>query len=53
MRCCHCDENIKDRGANRKKVNGVWMHKVCPADAGKNRARKKEKRNARKDIANN
>lgn len=46
MKCYLCGENIKDRGANRKKVKGSWIHKMCPAEAARRKARKKEKKNA-------
>ena len=49
MKCYLCDENIKDRGPNRKKSGGVWIHKLCPAEAARRKAKRKEKRNAKKD----
>lgn len=30
MICPICLYNIKDKGGNRKKSGGVWVHKKCP-----------------------
>jgi len=30
MKCFICDKNIKDKSPNRKKVEGQWIHKICP-----------------------
>jgi len=49
MKCYLCNENMKDRGANRKKVDGVWIHKLCPVEAARRKTKKKEKQNGKKD----
>jgi len=46
MKCYLCGENMKDRGPNRKKVDGIYIHKMCPAEAARRKARRKEKKNA-------
>ncbi len=53
MECYLCGENLKIRGANSKKVASIWIHKLCPAEAARRRAKKKEKRNARKNFTDN
>lgn len=32
MKCPNCYEGFKVKGANRKKIRGVWAHKGCPRD---------------------
>lgn len=46
MRCYLCGESMRVRSANRKKVAGVWMHKMCPTEVARRKIRKKEKKNA-------
>lgn len=53
MKCYLCGEGMRVKGANRKKAGGVWIHKLCPAEAARRRAKKKEKQNAEKDLVNN
>lgn len=43
MKCYLCGENMKIRGANSKKVAGIWIHKMCPAEAARRKERKNKK----------
>ena len=43
MKCYICGEGIRVKGANRRKVNGVLMHKLCPVESARRKAKKKEK----------
>lgn len=44
MKCYLCGENMRIRGANSKKVAGIWVHKLCPAEAAKRKGRNKAKK---------
>jgi len=41
LKCFICGENIKTHGPNAKKVEGRWIHKVCPNEI----QRRKDKNN--------
>jgi len=43
MKCYLCGEGMKVRGANRKKVAGVWIHKMCPIERARRKLRKLKK----------
>lgn len=43
MKCYVCGEGMRVKGANVKKVGGVLVHKLCPAEAARRKARKKKK----------
>jgi hypothetical protein len=32
MKCFNC--NLKVSGGNKRKIQGVWMHKRCPGQKG-------------------
>jgi len=53
MRCYLCKENMRVKGANSKKVDGIWIHKLCPAEAARRKEKRNEKKNKRRDLANN
>lgn len=48
MKCYLCGENFKDKGPNRKKKGGIWIHKACPAEAARRKASRKAKREEKK-----
>lgn len=43
LKCYRCGETVKPKGPGSKKVNGVWIHKVCPEEAAKRKAAKKDR----------
>jgi len=45
MKCYICGKGIRIKGANKKKVAGVWVHKICPIEAARRKERKNEKKN--------
>ena len=47
MKCYVCGEGMRVRGANRRKVAGVLIHKICPVEALRRKTRKLEKLNAK------
>jgi hypothetical protein len=47
MKCYLCGEGMRVKGANRKKIDGVWMHKACPAEVARRKIRKMKKLNAK------
>ena len=53
MKCYLCKGDMRIRGANSKKVDGVWIHKLCPAEAARRKIKKKEKQNAEKNLIDN
>jgi len=44
---------MRVKGVNRKKVAGVWIHKICPIEAARRRERRNEKKNKEAGILNN
>jgi len=43
MKCYLCGENMRVKGANRKKVAGIWLHKMCPIEQARRKLRKLKK----------
>jgi hypothetical protein len=44
MICYNCEKQIRDRSGNKRKVDGVWVHKRCPGQKSY-RQMKREKNN--------
>lgn len=53
MKCYLCGESMRVRSANRKKVGGAWMHKMCPVETARRKERRNEKKNREAGIPNN
>ena len=47
MNCFFCDENIRAKSPNKKKVGGQWAHKTCPDQKSYKRVRREKE--ARKE----
>jgi hypothetical protein len=45
MICPICGKRIRDKGSNRRKVCGEWIHKVCPGTKSYRRMKKEKKKN--------
>jgi len=43
MKCYICGEGMRVKGANRKRANGRLIHKLCPTEAARRRAKKGKK----------
>lgn len=41
IKCYVCGESVRPKKPNSKKVAGVWVHKLCPVEAARRKARKK------------
>ena len=50
MKCYLCDVNVKSKSPNLKKEGGIWIHKLCPAEAARRKQRRKAKR-ARNELS--